>query len=199
MWEKLDTSGFVTRRNSFFKKKNPNILQLQKGRYLSIDASALFLSKKSTPYYTVHDLLINYAVLILSNYCPNFSEELIWICDETDCITHTAERSPPQSHGEKSMNPGRSVLLLRGAKRGLSLREMEKSLGCCELSPPPRLLSPFLLHVLKSVDLCKEAEPESIWLKPVRSQIQWTIDHQSLPRMGCFHFCSSGWNLPLFL
>lgn len=132
MWEKLDTSGFVTRRNYFFFFLKKNILQLQKDRYLSIDASALFLSKKSTPYYTVHDLLINYAVLILSNYCPNFSEELIWICDETDCITHTAERSHPQSHWEKSMNPGRSVLLLRGVKLALSLREMEKSMGCCD-------------------------------------------------------------------
>lgn len=42
------------------------------------------------------------------------------------------------------------------------------------------LINTFPLAYSQSVDPCKEAEPKSILLKPIKSLIQWTIEHQLL-------------------
>lgn len=94
----------------------------------------------------------------------------------------TAERSPPLSCRKKSMNPGRSMFAVRRNETGfVPERDAEKHgmLWLLWTSLSVSLFNTFPSAGIQCVDLCKEAEPKSILLKPVTSKIQWTIDYQT--------------------
>lgn len=167
MWEKLDTSVFVTSLNSFlffFLKKHTPTTGRQVFKHW---CKCTLPFKKSTPYYTVHDLLMNYALLILSNYFPNF-KELMWICDETGCIT-IQQREVPCLAGKRTWIQAGVCCRWEEWNWIYPWERCRKAWDAVNFSLS---LTLFFLHVLKSVDSCKEAEPKSILLKPVRSQIQ---------------------------